>query len=192
MRALRLEDIDWAKNQILFKASKHGKDSRLPLTAQVGESLLDYLQHSRPSLFLPSRFSDLPGTLSPFGSFQLRFGYCGAPHPGCGHRDPQQGGSCLSALFCHPNAPSGSFAEGHCRRARPSPSRDHLPLYQGRLQRPETSGLGMAAGGVTMSPWKLHSSLARRDPKLHQSAPPLRHRLSKSGATVGILRPLSV
>jgi integrase/recombinase XerD len=48
IRALQLDDIDWAHNQILFKASKHGKDSRLPLTVEVGESLLDYLQNSRP------------------------------------------------------------------------------------------------------------------------------------------------
>jgi integrase/recombinase XerD len=54
--ALRLEDIDWVKNQILFKASKHGKDSRLPLTAEVGESLLDYLQHARPSHSYPHVF----------------------------------------------------------------------------------------------------------------------------------------
>ena len=87
LRALRLEDIDWVKNQILFKASKHGKDSRLPLTAEVGESLLDYLQHARPSFFLPSRLPDLPGALSPFGSFQLAFGHRGTSSPGCGHRD---------------------------------------------------------------------------------------------------------
>ena len=48
VRGLQLEDIDWAQDQILFKGSKHGKDSRLPLTAEVGESLLDYLQNSRP------------------------------------------------------------------------------------------------------------------------------------------------
>jgi integrase len=30
VRALRLEDIDWAQHQILFKASKRGKNSRLP------------------------------------------------------------------------------------------------------------------------------------------------------------------
>jgi integrase len=56
VRALRLEDIDWARNQILFKASKNGKDSRLPLTAQVGKSLLDYLQNSRPSYSYPHVF----------------------------------------------------------------------------------------------------------------------------------------
>lgn len=48
VRALQLTDIDWAHNQILFKASKRGKNSKLPLTAEVGESLLDYLQNSRP------------------------------------------------------------------------------------------------------------------------------------------------
>ena len=56
VRALRLEDIDWTQNQILFRASKQGKDSRLPLTAPVGESLLDYLQKSRPPYPYPHVF----------------------------------------------------------------------------------------------------------------------------------------
>ena len=56
VRALRLEDIDWAHNQILFKTSKQGKDSRLPLTAEVGESLLDYLQNDRPPYGYPHVF----------------------------------------------------------------------------------------------------------------------------------------
>jgi len=56
VRTLHLEDIDWVHNQILFKASKGGEDSRLPLTAEVGESLLDYLQHSRPPSSSPQVF----------------------------------------------------------------------------------------------------------------------------------------
>ncbi len=56
VRALRLEDIDWAENRILFKASKHGKDSLLPLTREVGESLLDYLQNARPHCSFPEVF----------------------------------------------------------------------------------------------------------------------------------------
>jgi integrase/recombinase XerD len=56
VRALRLEDIDWAHNQILFKASKQGKDSRVPLTAEVGESLLDYLRNARPPYGYPHVF----------------------------------------------------------------------------------------------------------------------------------------
>jgi len=56
VRALRLQDIDWAQNKILFKALKHGKNSHLPLTPEVGESLLDYLQNSRPSYSCPHVF----------------------------------------------------------------------------------------------------------------------------------------
>jgi len=56
VRALRLEDINWEQSQILFKALKHGKDSHLPLTAEVGESLLDYLQNSRPPYAYPHVF----------------------------------------------------------------------------------------------------------------------------------------
>lgn len=48
IRALRLQDIDWTADQIFFKALKNGKDSMLPLTDDVGQSLLDYLQNARP------------------------------------------------------------------------------------------------------------------------------------------------
>lgn len=56
VRALRLDDIDWTKDQILFRAMKNGKDSLLPLTAEVGESLLDYLQNARPRHAFPEVF----------------------------------------------------------------------------------------------------------------------------------------
>jgi site-specific recombinase XerD len=60
VRALRLEDINWSEDQILFRAAKGGMDSLLPLTTEVGESLLAYLQNSRPNsafreVFLTSR-----------------------------------------------------------------------------------------------------------------------------------------
>jgi integrase/recombinase XerD len=48
IRALCLDDIRWSQDQILFKAIKSGKESLLPLTGEVGESLLAYLQHGRP------------------------------------------------------------------------------------------------------------------------------------------------
>ena len=56
IRALQLNDIRWSQDQILFKATKGGKDSLLPLTPQVGESLLDYLQNARPRRRLPEVF----------------------------------------------------------------------------------------------------------------------------------------
>ena len=48
VRTLRLEDIDWEHDLILFRASKQGKDSLLPLTRHVGDSLLDYFRNARP------------------------------------------------------------------------------------------------------------------------------------------------
>jgi site-specific recombinase XerD len=59
VRALRLEDIDWAGDRILFRALKHGKDTWLPLTRAVGESLLDYLQNTRPYSQDPHLFMTL-------------------------------------------------------------------------------------------------------------------------------------
>jgi integrase/recombinase XerD len=59
VRALRLEDIDWAGDRILFRALKHGKDTWLPLTRAVGESLLGYLQNSRPCSQDPHLFLTL-------------------------------------------------------------------------------------------------------------------------------------
>jgi site-specific recombinase XerD len=56
VRSLRLEEIDWAQDQILFRAAKHGKDIRLPLTPEVGESLLDYLRNARPACSCPEVF----------------------------------------------------------------------------------------------------------------------------------------
>ena len=56
VRALELTDIYWTTNQILFKASKHGKDSLLPLTEEVGKSLLDYLKEARPECVCPKVF----------------------------------------------------------------------------------------------------------------------------------------
>lgn len=59
VRALRLDDIDWNGNQILFRALKHGKDTLLPLVHEVGASLLDYLQNARPCCSDPQVFLTL-------------------------------------------------------------------------------------------------------------------------------------
>ena len=56
VRALQLTDIQWSKNKILFKALKRGKDSLLPLTDDVGKSLVDYLKKARPKRACPHVF----------------------------------------------------------------------------------------------------------------------------------------
>ena len=81
VRALCLDDIHWSEDQILFRAAKGGKDSLLPLTIEVGESLLSYLQNARPpsplrEVFLTSRAPYRPmassGTLSAIVSTHIR------------------------------------------------------------------------------------------------------------------------
>lgn len=56
---LRLQDIDWEKAWILF-TGKTRKQTRLPLSQEVGEAIISYLQHGRPQtqadeVFLRSR-----------------------------------------------------------------------------------------------------------------------------------------
>lgn len=91
VRALRMEHIDWTRNRILFEPSKNGKASLLPLTPEVGESLLDYLQHSRaPSpyhqVFLTTRapYHPLPrsSTLSAIVDRSIRAVGIDLPHKG--------------------------------------------------------------------------------------------------------------
>ena len=91
VRALRLEQIDWEHSQILFEAAKGGKASLLPLTPEVGESLLDYLQNSRtPSLyhqvFLTTRAPYHPllysGSLSAIVGRYIRAAGIDIPHKG--------------------------------------------------------------------------------------------------------------
>ena len=60
VRALRLNDIDWAHDEIVIFAPKTGRRRVLPLTRPAGEAVLDYLLAGRPpsrhrEVFLSSR-----------------------------------------------------------------------------------------------------------------------------------------
>ncbi len=45
---LRLEDLDWRNATVRVRARKTGHGALLPLPAEVGAALADYLQHGRP------------------------------------------------------------------------------------------------------------------------------------------------
>jgi len=47
--ALRLADIDWRHDTLRVRAAKGGRDTVLPLRPVVGEALVDYLRHGRPT-----------------------------------------------------------------------------------------------------------------------------------------------
>ena len=45
---LRLDDLDWSNATVRVRARKTGRGALLPLTAEVGKAVADYLQHARP------------------------------------------------------------------------------------------------------------------------------------------------
>ena len=63
---LRLDDLDWRRGEFVIRG-KGRRDERLPLPADVGEAIVDYLRHGRPlvrdrALFTNVRASYLPMT----------------------------------------------------------------------------------------------------------------------------------
>ena len=56
VRALKLEEIQWELGFIRFSSFKQGKEIILPLTLEVGECLLEYLEKARPVVTCPEVF----------------------------------------------------------------------------------------------------------------------------------------
>ena len=46
--ALTLDDIDWKRERLAVPERKAGHSTAFPLSASVGEALVDYLRHGRP------------------------------------------------------------------------------------------------------------------------------------------------
>jgi integrase/recombinase XerD len=63
---LRLEDVDWRKEVIRIRHHKTGATSYLPLLPEVGESMLQYLQKSRPQTSLREMFIRCCAPYRPF------------------------------------------------------------------------------------------------------------------------------
>lgn len=53
---LRFENIDWDKNLVSLKMQKTQKQIELPLLADVGNAIVDYLRHGRPKSSLQNVF----------------------------------------------------------------------------------------------------------------------------------------
>lgn len=71
VRALRLADVNWAENTIFVGSAKHGKDALLPLTTEVGESLLNYLRLARPRCPNPEVFLTCRAPYRPLGGHAI-------------------------------------------------------------------------------------------------------------------------
>ena len=91
LRTLRLDELDWVQDRILFKAAKHGKDVWVPMTLEVGEAVLDYLQNGRPACSCPEVFVTSRAPYHPFphsttlsAIVQRRLGAAGIAVPSMG------------------------------------------------------------------------------------------------------------
>jgi len=69
---LRLEDIDWRAATVSL-SGKNKRQTQLPLTQEVGQAIVDYLQHGRPST--DSEFIFVR-SLAPFRAFRDVRGIC--------------------------------------------------------------------------------------------------------------------
>lgn len=68
IRSLKLEDIDWRRSKIFFRALKHGKPIMFPLLDEVAELLLNYLQQVRAQSEYREVFLTFYKPIKPFRS----------------------------------------------------------------------------------------------------------------------------
>ena len=66
--ALKLSDLDWRHDRLHIFQAKTGVVSELPLFAEVGNAILDYLQHGRPSVTFREVFIRNRAPYRPFRS----------------------------------------------------------------------------------------------------------------------------
>ncbi|BDU71518.1 site-specific integrase [Mesoterricola silvestris] len=84
---LALENIDWRLERISLIQTKTGNGLTLPLTDEVGASLVDYLRHGRPPCPVREVFLRVVAPTGPLGpqgisyTFRSRVKRCGLPIP---------------------------------------------------------------------------------------------------------------
>jgi integrase len=67
IRSLQFGNIDWDRNVLVFKQQKTKKEIELPLFANIGEAIIDYIRNGRPrsndkTIFLRTRAPFIPLT----------------------------------------------------------------------------------------------------------------------------------
>ena len=71
IRTLRLENLRWDDARIEYCQSKTGTSHSLPLTEEVGQALIDYLQHGRPETQHREIFLTAHAPIRPFAAHAL-------------------------------------------------------------------------------------------------------------------------
>jgi len=99
LRALKLSDIDWHKDQIHFPAVKGGKSCCFPLTAQVGNALVDYLKNARKKCGYPQVFLTLRAPFTPLTKSRTLSQIIRSAMLKAGIKSPTKGAHCFRHGF---------------------------------------------------------------------------------------------
>jgi site-specific recombinase XerD len=68
IRNLRLENLHWREHQVEIQQTKTGVTVTLPLTEEVGQAIVDYLQHGRPTTNCREVFLRVNAPIEPFAN----------------------------------------------------------------------------------------------------------------------------
>lgn len=64
---MKISDINWAEGTLLV-SGKQRRETRLPLSQEVGDAVLDYINNGRPPVDLEEIFLCIQAPFRPFGS----------------------------------------------------------------------------------------------------------------------------
>ncbi len=99
LRALKLSDIDWHQEQIYFPSVKSGKSCSFPLTAEVGNALVDYLQNVRKKCGHQQVFLTLRAPFSPLRTSRTLSQIIRSAMLKAGVKSPSKGAHCFRHGF---------------------------------------------------------------------------------------------
>jgi len=99
LRALKLSDIDWHKETIDFPAVKGGKSCSFPLTAEVGNALVDYLKNARKKCGYQQVFLTLRAPFTPLTKSRTLSQIVRSAMLKAGIKSPTKGAHCFRHGF---------------------------------------------------------------------------------------------
>jgi integrase/recombinase XerD len=99
LRALKLSDIDWHKEQIHFPSAKGGKSCSFPLTAEVGNALVDYLKNVRKKCQYQQVFLTLRAPFTPLTKSNTLSQIIRSAMLKAGVKSPRKGAHCFRHGF---------------------------------------------------------------------------------------------
>ena len=125
---LRIGDIDWQKASIRL-SGKGRREILLPLTQEVGDAILTYLERWRPTVDSDGIYQ---GHRTFASLFQQRVGIqsCRPSHQPGRHSHRLPWSSHAEAFRCHPDVTRRNITSGYQRHPPPSLHRDNCTLRQ--------------------------------------------------------------